>query len=156
MGTFKVRVEIADSSGEQWEVVEALVDTGATYTMLPSPLLRRLGIQAHARDVFMLADGRNVELEIGRGWIRVSGRSEVTLVVFGEPLAEPLLGAYALEGLRLAADPVGRRLVPVPALLMAQTSLSAARLAAPGTSARASAFWPLRSEGRAPARGATR
>jgi aspartyl protease family protein len=132
MGTFKVRVEIADSSGEQWEVVEALVDTGATYTMLPSPLLRRLGIQAHTRDVFMLADGRNVELEIGRGWVRVSGRSEVTLVIFGEPLAEPLLGAYALEGLRLAADPVGRRLVPVPALLMAQTaSLSAERRAAP-------------------------
>jgi hypothetical protein len=30
----------------------------------------------------------------------------------------PLLGAYALEGLRLTVDPVGRRLVPVPGLLM--------------------------------------
>lgn len=29
-----------------------------------------------------------------------------------------LLGAHALEGLRLAADPVGRRLVPVPGLLL--------------------------------------
>jgi hypothetical protein len=27
------------------------------------------------------------------------------------------IGAYTLEGLRLAADPVGRRLIPVPGLL---------------------------------------
>ena len=38
--------------------------------------------------------------------------------MFGEPGAPPLLGAYALEGLRLAPDPIGRRLVPVPGLLM--------------------------------------
>ncbi len=34
------------------------------------------------------------------------------------PGAPVLLGAHALEGLRLAADPVGRRLVPVPAFLL--------------------------------------
>ena len=28
-----------------------------------------------------------------------------------------LLGAYTLEGLRFAPDPIGRRLVPVPGLL---------------------------------------
>lgn len=43
-------------------------------------------------------------------------------MVFGEALAQPLLGAYALEGLRLAPDPVGRRLVPVPGLLMELTA----------------------------------
>ncbi len=118
MGTFKVQMEIADPGGDQWESVEALVDTGATYTTLPAPLLRRIGIKAHTRDVFTLADGRSVEHDIGRGWIRVSGRAELTLLVFGDVLAEPLLGAYALEGLRLAPDPVGRRLVPVPGLLM--------------------------------------
>jgi predicted aspartyl protease len=119
MGTFKVPIEIADPSGERWERVEALVGTGATYTTLPAPLLRRLGIKAHSRDVFTLADGRHIEHDIGRGCIRVSERSEITLLVFGEAGAEPLLGAYALEGLRLAPDPVGRRLVPVPGLLMA-------------------------------------
>jgi hypothetical protein len=35
--------------------------------------------------------------------------------VFGDAA---LLGAFTLEALRLAPDPVGRRLVPVPALLM--------------------------------------
>jgi len=118
MGTFKVRVEIGDATGDRWESLEALVDTGATYTMVPAPLLRRLGVYPHTRDVFTLADGRQVEHDIGHGWIRVEGRTVITVVVFGDAASEPLLGAYALEGLRLTPDPVGRRLVPVPALLM--------------------------------------
>jgi predicted aspartyl protease len=119
MGTFKVRMEIGDATGERWETIEALVDTGATYTMVAMSLLRRLGVKPHARAVFTLADGRHAEHDIGRGWIRVGDRSEITLLVFGQADSEPLLGAYALEGLRLAPDPVGRRLVPVPGLLMA-------------------------------------
>ena len=43
----------------------------------------------------------------------------VTVVVFAPDNAPVLLGAYALEGLRLAADPIGRRLIPVPALFLA-------------------------------------
>ena len=116
MGTFRVEIEISDAAGERWETVEALVDTSVTYTTLPAPLLQRLGVAPHTRDTFVLADGRRVECDIGHGWIRVGGRSVVTLIVFGEP-SLPLLGAYALEGLRLAADPIGRRLVPVPGLL---------------------------------------
>jgi hypothetical protein len=50
--------------------------------------------------------------------VRVDGRQERTLVVFGDDDAEPLLGAFTLEALRLAPDPVGRRLVPVPARLI--------------------------------------
>lgn len=122
MGTFRVEIEIGDAAGERWETVEALVDTGATYTTVPAALLARLGVTPHARDTFLLADGRRVERAIGRSWIRVGGRPEITLVVFGESGALPLLGAYALEGLRLAADPVGRRLVPVPGLLAAVTA----------------------------------
>jgi len=118
MGTFRVAIEIGDAAGERWETVEALVGTGAPYTTVSAELLRRLGVTPHARDTFVLADGRRVEHDIGHSWIRVSDRSVVTLVVFGGPEATPLLGAYTLEGLRFAPDPIGRRLVPVPGLLM--------------------------------------
>ncbi len=40
------------------------------------------------------------------------------LIQSNPTVAAPLLGAYALEGLRLAADPVRRRLTPVPGLLL--------------------------------------
>ncbi len=119
MGTFRVQVEVGDPTGERFEPVDALVDTGATYTSLPRPLLDALGVVPHTRDRFVLADGRHVEREIGRTWIRIGGVTEMTLVVFAERGSPALLGAYALEGLRLAADPVARRLVPTPGLLLA-------------------------------------
>lgn len=118
MGTFRVTIELGDPAGQHFEAIEALVDTGATYTSVPAPLLERLSVTAHTRDAFVLADGRRVERDIGRTWVRVDGRLELTLVVFADPGTEPLLGAYTLEGLRLAADPVSRRLIPVPGLLL--------------------------------------
>jgi clan AA aspartic protease len=119
MGTFRVEVDVGDPEGRRYERVEAVVDTGATYTSLPRPLLEALGVMPHARASFVLADGRRVEREIARTWIRIDDRIEMTLVVLAEPGNPPLLGAYALEGLRLAADPVARRLVPVTGLLLA-------------------------------------
>lgn len=120
MGTFRVEIEVAAAAAYRYERVEALVDTGATYTSLPRPILDAVGVIPHTRGTFVMADGRRVERDIGRAWIRIGAETEITLVVFADAGSPPLLGAYALEGLRLAADPVGRRLVPVPGLLLAK------------------------------------
>ena len=119
MGTFNVAIEIGDPAGQRFETLDALVDTGATYTVVPAPILEQLGVSRHATDRFELADGRGIDLGFGHTWVRIEGRTVITLVVFGEPGSRPVLGAYTLEGLRLAADPLGRRLVPVSALLLA-------------------------------------
>ena len=118
MGTFRVEISIGDPQGQRYETVEALVDTGATYTTVPASLLRRLGVQPSGRAPFRLADGRLREYDLGETRARVDGQSVTTIVVFGDEGIEPLLGAYTLEGLRLAPDPVGQRLIPVPGLLM--------------------------------------
>ena len=44
MGVFRVPIEIGAPSGSEFETVDAVVDTGATYTMLPGSVLTRLGI----------------------------------------------------------------------------------------------------------------
>ena len=119
MGTFHVPVEVSDLEGRRSEQIEAMVDTGSTYLSLPRPFLEALGVVPYTSDRFVYADGREVECDIGRVRITVRGRSEITLVVFAEPGSPPLLGAYALEGLRLTPDPVGRRLVPVPGFRLA-------------------------------------
>lgn len=131
VGTFRVTIQVGDPAGRRYEPLEALADTGATYTVVPASLLGRLGVTAHSRDRFVLADGREVERDIGRTWIRVDGRAEVTLVVFGEPDHPAVLGAYTLEGLRLAVDPVARRLVPVPGLLLCSPRSASRRLKLP-------------------------
>ncbi len=115
MGTFGVRVELAGSAAGPFVPLDLLVDTGATYTVLPWALLEELGVEPHHRGEFGLADGSRVELEVGRVWLRFEDRLEYTLVVFGEVA---LLGAVTLEELNRVVDPVGQRLVPVIGLMM--------------------------------------
>jgi clan AA aspartic protease len=119
VGTFNVAIEIGNPAGETFESLDALVDTGASYTVVPGPLLERLGVTRETIEAFVLADGRTVEFALGETRVRIDGRTVTTLVVFGAPDVRPLLGAYTLEGLRLAPDPVNRRLVPAPPLLVA-------------------------------------
>jgi predicted aspartyl protease len=115
VGTFKVRIEVGDVERSRFVPVQALVDTGATYTVLPRQLLEELAIVPHRRASFALADGRHVERDLGRAWIRLGAQEEYSLVVFGD---DAMLGAVTLEEFLLAPDPVEQRLVPVPALMM--------------------------------------
>lgn len=118
MATFSVSIEVGDPRGQRWASVEALVDTGSTYTWVPSSTLRALGIAPTFRFPFILADGRRIERNMAETRMRLDGAERTTSVVFGDDGTQPLLGAYTLEGLGLAADPVNRRLIPVPGLLM--------------------------------------
>ena len=112
MGTFNWPLRISSMDGQQSREIEATVDTGAAYTTLAAPLLRELGVEPRGKRRFLLADGRRVDMDYGQAWATVDGESVVTIVVFGEDDAPALLGAYTLEGLALAVDPVEQRLVP--------------------------------------------
>jgi clan AA aspartic protease len=118
MGLFEVTIELGDPAGQGYEPLDAMVDTGAMYTMVPSRILNRLGVKPHTRMTFILASGEEYERDIGQTWARVDGRPVVTLVVFGEENAPPVLGAYTLEGVGLGVDPVNKRLIPVPGYLL--------------------------------------
>ena len=117
VGHFRVAVQIGNRTGERFEPIDALVDTGATYTWVPREVLTALGVTPEEEWPFVLADGREVRYAVAWTSIRIGERERPTIVVFGEPGSEPILGVFALEGFRLAADPVNRRLVSVPGLL---------------------------------------
>ena len=109
---------IGDPQGQEYEPIEALVDTGATYTTLPGSLLRRLGVPSGRRVEFELADGTVIEQDIGQTWVRIDGATAIVPVVFAEEGSQPLLGAVTLEIFLLAVDPVRQRLLPVRGLLL--------------------------------------
>ncbi|MBI2856690.1 MAG: Retroviral aspartyl protease [Chloroflexi bacterium] len=117
MGTFTVSVQVADPQRRQFVEVEAPVDTGASHIVLPRAVLRGLAIEAVGRVSFQLADERVVDYEVGEARIRSDGRERTTLVVFGPEGATPLLAVTTLDLFNMDADPVKRRLAPVPALL---------------------------------------
>ena len=119
MGTFRVNLAVGDPQGQHYTTVASLVDTGSTYTALPASLLRRLGVPVRQRRPFELADGSRVERDMGQTWIQIDGKTAIVPVVFADEGTQPLLGAVTLEIFGLAVDPVRRRLVPVPGLMMA-------------------------------------
>src|SRR2546421_12994384 len=104
-------------AGELFVPLEALVDTGSTYTWVPRDVLQALGAGAEDERPFGLADGREVRYPVAWAAVRIGARVQPTIVVFGETGSQPILGAFTLEGFRLAADPVNRRLISVPGLL---------------------------------------
>lgn len=113
MCTFTVEIEVGDTQARRFERLEGLVDTGATNTVVPRSLLRALGVTPYRKSSFQLADGRQLELDVGRTWVRVDGQEEYTQVVFGPEDSEPILGAVTLEEMALSVDPVAHRLRPV-------------------------------------------
>jgi len=114
MGTFRAAIDIGDPQGQRYESVEAMVDTGSTYTWVPRDVLAKLGVQPEFRQQFLTADGRAIERDVAETRVRLDGQQRITMVVFGDEGSAPLLGAYTLEGFGLAADPLGKRLIPVP------------------------------------------
>ena len=112
MGMITVPIQISVADGGETLEIEAIVDTGSFYTMLPGRLLRDLGVVPIGTRRLSLADGRRILMNYGRAWVTVEGENEVTLVVFGEDDGPALLGAYTLQGLALAVDPTEERLVP--------------------------------------------
>ncbi len=117
VGTFSVTIEVGDIDGRRFEEVEALVDTGATTTVLPASTLRRLGVAPTRRGAFEYAGGEQVDLDMAEAKVRVEGVETTSWVIFGEEGVTPLLGAYTLEGALLGVDPYSQRLIPVRGLL---------------------------------------
>ena len=113
MGIFSVPIEIGDPDGQRYETVEAMVDSGATYTFVPQSLLKRLGVEPLYKLTFEIADGSQIERDFGQTWVFLNGRRIISPVIFGDDGVTPLLGAVTLEIFSLGVDPVNARLIPV-------------------------------------------
>ena len=123
MGTFSVPIAIGDPQGENWIEMDALVDTGASIVSVPASILRELGVAPVSSQQFRFAQGEIRQMEMGRAWISVDGREEMTLFVVNDEGTPPLLGALELEALFLGVDPVAQRLIPVEGLMMSPYQL---------------------------------
>ncbi len=116
MTTFNVHIQIGNIAGTQFEEVEAVVDTGSTFTAVSADLLEGLGIKRARRQRFRLANGQVVENDVGDARVRVESLEGITPVISNEPSEPALLGAVTLEALLLGVDPVAQRLIPVEGL----------------------------------------
>ena len=111
MGIFYERIGVGNPAGGGLVFVSALVDTGASYSMLPASLLQRLGVEPRRRSSFALADGRRVEYDIGVAFINIGDQGQPCLTVFA-PERTYILGADTLANFRLLVNPFRERLEP--------------------------------------------
>ena len=111
VGTFRVDFTIRNRVDGRERTLNGLVDTGASYTVIPEHILDELAIPRDEIELFSLADGSVQELAIGRAEMQLDGRIRDVYVVFGTSREKILLGAMALEAFALAADAKNRKLI---------------------------------------------
>ena len=111
VGTFYVDFTLWNPDRTRSRTLNGLVDTGASYTLIPAAVLAELGIAPEKTKRFQLANGTTQEFPVGRCDLELQGQQENVHIVFG-PGNRVLLGAMALEAFALAADAANRRLIP--------------------------------------------
>ena len=95
-----------------------MVDTGAMFTVIPTPILERLGVTSFGTIPVRSANGQTERWRMGQVQAELDGVRRPVLCLFGSADAPPLIGAHTLEAFLLTVDPVEQKLVPKEALLM--------------------------------------
>ena len=118
MELFRTAIEVGNPADRAFVEIEPIVDTGATYSMLPSSLLKeQLGLSPLEDMTFTLADGSRQAYSLGEARFKHEGRERTSPVIFG-PEDLYLLGAVSLQSLGLIADTTHHRLIPSPELYL--------------------------------------
>ena len=111
MGLFYVPARLTGPTGRS-EELELLVDTGATFLVVPRGLADRIELHPTRAGPLQIAGGREETWPLAEARLALDG-VEVTTPCLIAPQGPALLGAVALESLLLAVDPIAKRLVPV-------------------------------------------
>ena len=119
MSTFSVQVVVANPAWPERRLNVALVvDTGATYTLLPDEIVRQLELPSPWRRTATLASGEDMTFAMGQVLIRLNREEMSTVFLARPPGCQGVIGAVTLEQFALAADPVRQQLVPVARIFL--------------------------------------
>ncbi|MBI5206892.1 MAG: retroviral-like aspartic protease family protein [Candidatus Firestonebacteria bacterium] len=116
MGITYIEGLVRGREGKQ-ESVKFLVDSGATYSLLPKTVWQAIGLLPKRKLSFTLADGSKIERAISEAFISFPQGEAHTPVILGEESDEALLGVVTLEILGLVFNPFTRTLHPMHMLL---------------------------------------
>jgi clan AA aspartic protease len=94
-----------------------LVDSGATYTLLPHDIWPSIGLAPKRSARFTLADGTTFERQVAECHIALPEGEGHSPVILGEPGDDALLGIITLENLGLILNPFTRTLQPMRMIL---------------------------------------
>jgi predicted aspartyl protease len=122
VGMFKVKVRVSNSADPSRFFEEDFwVDTGAYYSFAPGDRLEEIGLHPHRSKKFILADGRQEQLQVGDAMLTIPQLDDWSTcpIVFAPAGSLYLLGATTLEIFAVQADPVTEQLRPLTAIIIA-------------------------------------
>ena len=94
--------------------VEALADTGSTFTKVPRSAIDEIGAEASYESAIVLGDGRTVTRALALAEIEIEHvRRPVLVSITGED-GQPLVGYTTLGTLGFKVNPVTHSLEPAP------------------------------------------
>ena len=112
MGTFVTKLRFANlTDPARFVDLEALVDSGATYSWISRQTLQQIGVRPMSKMPFRTITGV-IEREMAGVLVSEDGKTAADNVVVAEPGDMEVIGAFTLEALGVAADVVQRKLVP--------------------------------------------
>ena len=118
MGLTFLKIEIGNpAKPDVTERIEFLIDSGASYSIVPKSVLEKLGIKPLIKQRLILANGSIIIRNKGIALFKYNNRIGGADVIFGEKGDSILLGAFTLESLGLGLDPIQRDLKPLPMVL---------------------------------------
>ena len=116
MGITYVEGKVTGPSGKS-KNVKFLVDSGATYSLLPKSVWTEIGLEPKRKLSFTLADGTDIERSVSEAHVSFTQGEAHTPVILGEESDEALLGVVTLEVLGLVFNPFERTLHPMRMML---------------------------------------
>ena len=116
MGVVYIEGTVTGPTGKQAKL-KFLVDSGATYTLLPQKVWRAIELKPMDSVKCVLADGTEVERKVSECQIALPQGRRHTPVMLGEKDDEALLGMVTLEILGLILNPYTRKLQPMRMML---------------------------------------
>ncbi len=96
--------------------VEALADTGATFTKVPRAVVERLGLRPDYETSIELGDGRTITRNLALAEVELEGVRRPVLIAISETGEQPLVGYTTLETLGFKVNTVTHALESTPAI----------------------------------------
>ena len=115
MTTFIVQGTVSHSGhGGERVIVDFVVGTMASYVVLPAAIVDQLGLATPYERTVELVTGEPAVYPLGDVRLALADQEWTTAFLSGPRGSEPRLGTVTLAHFGLVADPVNRRLVPMP------------------------------------------
>lgn len=110
MGLTYVEATVSNEKNGKDKTISLLVDSGATYSLIPFDVWNELELKPKREIEIILADGTKIHRKVSECHFRLGNSEGHSPIILGEKGDEALLGVVTLENLGLILDPFQRTL----------------------------------------------